>query len=138
MRNFLDNLRYKLQQFMQGRYGVDEFSRFLTWAGIAVFFLSLFNALSFLRIPALALMIFSLFRTYSKNTDKRLRERTWYLGIRDKVKGFFSLLKKKWTDRKTQIYFRCPGCKKVLRVPRGKGTIKVTCPQCRQEIIKRT
>ncbi len=29
--------------------------------------------------------------------------------------------------------FPCPNCEKKLRVPRGKGKIRVTCPQCKQQ-----
>ena len=138
MKRFFQNLSYRASQWMQGRYGADELSRFMTIAGAVLIVLSLFRKLSFLWFPAMALMIWSLFRTYSKNIDKRMAERNWYLGLKGKAAGYFSLLKKRWRDRKTHVYFKCPGCGKILRVPRGKGTLKVRCPQCGREIIKKT
>ena len=123
---------------MQGRYGMDEFSRFLTYTGLALMLLSLFQKLNFLSIPAFIIILYSTFRVYSKNTDKRLKERKWYLNVKAKIVNFFDLIKRKWRDRKTHSYFKCPNCKKILRVPKGKGTIRVTCPDCKQEIIKKT
>ena len=138
MKRFFQNIGYRFSQWMQGRYGTDELSRFMTIAGTVLLVLSFFRKLSFLWFPAMAILVLSLFRVYSKNMDKRLAERNWYLGIRSKAASYIMLLKKKWKDRKTHVYFKCPGCGKILRVPRGKGTLKVRCPQCGREIIKKT
>ncbi len=35
-------------------------------------------------------------------------------------------------------YLTCPNCKKKLRVPRKKGSIKITCPHCKEQFIKKT
>ncbi|MBR5804581.1 MAG: hypothetical protein IKY03_00425 [Clostridia bacterium] len=138
MKRFFQNIGYRYSQWMQGRYGADELSRFMTVAGVVLMVLSVFRKLSFLWFPAMAILIWSLFRVYSKNTDRRLAERNWYLGVKSKAVGYVSLLKKRWRDRKTHVYFKCPDCKKILRVPKGKGTLKVRCPQCGREIIKKT
>ncbi len=138
MRNIFQNLGYRFRQWMQGRYGMDELSRFLSFAGLALMMLSLFNKLRFLYLPALVLLLWSVFRTYSRNIEKRGKERKKYLEVRSKITGFFSLQKRKWQDRKTYRYFKCPGCSKTLRVPTGKGTVRVRCPECGMEIIKKT
>lgn len=41
-------------------------------------------------------------------------------------------------DRKTHRYFECPSCKKRLRVPKGKGKIRITCPHCGEKFERRT
>ena len=33
---------------------------------------------------------------------------------------------------------KCPGCGARLRVPRGKGKIMITCPNCKKEFVKKT
>ena len=38
--------------------------------------------------------------------------------------------KKMWKGRKTTAYLKCPNCGQMLRVPRGKGRITVTCRGC--------
>ena len=37
-----------------------------------------------------------------------------------------------------QIVVKCDNCSAKLRVPRGKGTIKVTCPKCKSNKIVKT
>ena len=41
-------------------------------------------------------------------------------------------------SEKVYAYYRCPKCRTELRVPRGKGKIKIKCPKCGEEFIKRT
>ncbi|MCD8001749.1 MAG: hypothetical protein LUE95_04085, partial [Oscillospiraceae bacterium] len=47
-----------------------------------------------------------------------------------------------WRDRQKQrrdyVFFRCPSCKAMLRVPRGKGRIRVTCRKCGNAFEKKT
>ncbi|MBR3231854.1 MAG: hypothetical protein IKF75_04170, partial [Lachnospiraceae bacterium] len=44
--------------------------------------------------------------------------------------------KQEWKDRKTYRYFKCPGCGQEVRVPKGKGRIRITCPKCHQSFEK--
>jgi uncharacterized C2H2 Zn-finger protein len=39
---------------------------------------------------------------------------------------------------KSHKFFKCPSCHNILRVPRGKGKIFVTCPKCGERFQKRT
>ncbi len=41
-------------------------------------------------------------------------------------------------SEKIYAYYKCPKCRAELRVPRGKGKIKIKCPKCGEEFIKRT
>ncbi len=41
------------------------------------------------------------------------------------------------TDKNHKI-FQCGKCGQMIRVPKGKGKIAITCPNCKQEFIKRT
>ena len=151
MKQFFQNIGYKLQRAMQGRYGTDELNRALSIGSIGLFILSLILArvtqtedgsasvaASILYYIALAGIIFYCIRTYSKKLEKRRAERTAYLNLVNRVKNFFNLQKRKWTERKTHVYFKCPKCKKQLRVPKGKGNLRITCPGCGEVIEKRT
>ena len=39
---------------------------------------------------------------------------------------------------KTHKYYKCPTCKQVVRVPKGRGKIEINCPKCHTKFIKRT
>ncbi|MBQ5503975.1 MAG: hypothetical protein IIT95_02655, partial [Oscillospiraceae bacterium] len=54
--------------------------------------------------------------------------------FKTKAQNFFRRIK----DSRKYKFFRCPSCKNRLRVPRGKGKIKVTCPKCGERFQKKT
>lgn len=56
----------------------------------------------------------------------------------DQIKNWFRLQKRKFSERKTHRFFKCAQCKAALRVPRGKGKIKVRCPKCGAEALRKT
>jgi len=121
---------------MYGRYGYDDLSKFLLYTSMILMVASIFLRVFY---PfALALMIWSLFRTYSKNINARVRELDKYRRMRAKADSFIKLRKRMWNERKTHKHFKCPSCKANLRVPKGKGEIIITCPKCGNKITKRT
>ena len=138
MKKWFQNLGYRMQVWMQGRYGNDELSRLLTIVGIVLLLLSLLTGLRLLYLIGLALWIWSLVRCYSKNISRRRAERDAYLRFTGRIKSKLAFYKRRWSDRKTHRYYRCKQCKTVLRVPRGKGRIKVRCPKCHSEFFKNT
>lgn len=124
----------KIRQWIQGRYGYDQLSRFLFILTLALIVLSRISVLRFLYIPALLLLSWSCIRCYSTNHKRRRAEYAAYL----RIKSFFSLQKRKWSERKTHTYFKCSSCKKTLRIPKRKGKMRITCPECGYVVEKRT
>ena len=123
---------------MCGRYGMDELGNFLMIAVIVLVLLSVFEPLRFLYIAALALMIWATYRCYSRNIPKRCAELDKYQRLAEKPKRWLRQRKRMWNDRNTHRYIKCRGCKVYMRVPKGKGRIKVNCPKCGKEFIKKT
>ena len=129
-RQFMAQLNAKLHRFMAGRYGTDRLNMTILTAGLVLCIVSMF-----FRIPAVnlvltflsyVLMFWAIFRTLSRNTYKRYQENRKYLQIFDRLK-----------DREHR-YFDCPKCRQLVRVPRGKGKIAITCPRCREKFVKKT
>ena len=138
MKNFFHNVGAKVQQWMSGRYGYDELSRGASFAVLALLILGWIPNLQFLSAVALVGWVWIIFRSMSRNHSKRQAERATYLRFTGRIKSNFSLKKKAWKERKTHRYIRCKQCKSVLRVPKGKGKIKITCSKCHNEIVKKT
>jgi DNA-directed RNA polymerase subunit RPC12/RpoP len=140
MKKWLENFKYSLQRFMQGRYGYDELSWFFSIAGLILLLLSALPYLSILYFIAIALLIWSWFRAFSKNVYKRQIERSKYLNIKNKVTQKFRLCKNVWHERKTHKYYKCPHCKAVVRVikPEKGRTINIHCPKCGNSFNKKT
>lgn len=130
--------------FFSGRYGADELSRFLSVCGCICILLSL--ALrdngSFLKLlfsaAALALLVFCYVRIFSRNFARRREENRKYLSYRNRFLGSLRLLKSCFLQRKEFAFFRCPSCREIVRVPRGKGRIRITCPRCGYAFEKKT
>ncbi len=127
----------KLQQFMAGRYGSDRFSLFINVVGLIFAFLGNFKSLRFFYFIGLGIIIYGLYRAMSKKFEARRKELNWYLRVSEKPRAEIKLLGNKIRDRKTHRYFKCKSCKTVLRVPKGRGKIEVTCPKCRDKVIKK-
>ena len=135
---WLQNMGRKMQTAMYGRYGFDELSQVLSLLALACVIAGLFVDTGILSTIALVLYFYSIFRMYSKNIPKRRKELDAYYRLTNPVKSWFRLQKRKFAERRTHRYFRCSHCKTSLRVPRGKGKIKIRCPKCSTEIIKKT
>ena len=138
MRVFFEKLGRKIASFMYGRYGNDALTKFLLILALILMVVSWIPRLAFVYFLALAVMIWSLCRTFSRKFDKRRRELDRYLKIKNGIKNFFKLRRNIWRDRKTHVYFKCKKCKAVLRVPKGKGSIVVICTCCKDRIEKET
>ncbi len=149
MRNFLQNFAYKVSRFMYGRYGFDELNRFLDIVIlillVANFFRRFWAPLGYLYFVGLALLIYTFFRALSKNRNARLKERAVYLKASGsvkkffrKIKGFFKIQIRRFKERKTHKYFKCPNCKTTIRVPKGHGKVQISCPKCRTTFVSKT
>ena len=133
----MNKLRDKFQNFMEGRYGVDELGRFLMYLSLGLIIVSFFVARMPLSTAAILLLIWEYIRMLSRNQTKRWSENQKFLDIKERFFGLFSGKSRAHRD-KEHCYFRCPTCKKMLRVPKGKGKISIHCPQCHTEFIKHT
>ena len=130
----MNRLAERFRIFMLGRYGTDQLSIGLLILYIIAIFIFRSGVLAV--IPML-ILIFYMYRTFSRNTIKRSKENQMFLKFWNPIARTFSMLKKQITDRDNR-YYRCSGCHQQIRVPKGKGKICITCPKCRNEFIKKT
>jgi len=115
---------------MMGRYGQDQLGTVLFAAGLVSMVLSMifgrFLWSSVFSFLSWFLLIWCIFRMYSRNIEARSRENRAFT-------NFLAHLKDK--DHR---YFRCPQCRQTVRVPRGRGKINIRCPKCNRQFIKKT
>lgn len=134
----MSRFRQKVMQFMQGRYGADQFSRFLIYLSLILLVITLFCRNNFIYYIAVIVLFYSYFRMLSRNISRRYAENQKYLSLRYKVVGKFNWIRLRIKDSKTHRIFKCPSCSQKIRVPKGKGRISIKCPKCRIEFIKKT
>ena len=75
------------------------------------------------------LVAVSLFRILSRNLPRRREENAKFLRLIDPAVRWMRLRRTIRRDKEHR-YFKCPNCGQMLRVPRGKGKITVTCRGC--------
>lgn len=122
---------------MWGRYGNDQLNRFLMIIVLVFLVLSMIFRGPFYFL-ALAALIYSYFRMFSRNIAKRSAENQWYLKKSMKARGFFQKKKRELSQRKQYHIYKCPNCKQKIRVPRGRGRIAITCRKCGTEFVKKS
>ena len=144
--------------FFSGRNGADELSVTLVVISVIVFLAApIFDEKYIQGIFLLLggiLFVLGLLRSLSTNIGKRRHENQVFLDLfrsetqeekerrkreeeekreRDKLRK-----ERRKEEEKTHAFFRCPQCGKELRVPKGKGKIKIRCPNCSHEFIRKS
>lgn len=118
-----------LRRMMYGRYGGDQ----LSWFLLAVYvLLSLLSGLPYLGIlswAAMAVLVWSFYRMFSRRYDRRRAENARFLSLAGPAIRWVKMRRTILRDREHR-YFRCPNCGQYLRVPRGKGRITINCRSC--------
>lgn len=121
-------MREKIQRFMIGRYGADELAKAQSIAALVLLFLSMFSRLGIFYWLAIALMIYSTWRMFSKNISARYAENQKYLNYRYQMAVKWDRFKKHLAQRKLYRFYKCPQCRQKVRVPKGRGKVH-TCPK---------
>lgn len=121
--------------FFKGRYGIDTLTKFLGIVGL--FFLV---SKGYIKIFGLLILGYATWRCYSMDFNKRRREdmifQEWLRKLNFSLKNVkykFNNILKGLKDKKNYKIVKCPDCNQMLRLPRGKGKIIVTCRKCSKE-----
>lgn len=123
---------------MSGRYGTDQLNFFLLFLSILIILIGQLTNLLWLAVIGYLPFVFSIYRMFSKNIQKRSMENykfsMLFSPLYTRILKNINIIK----DKKTHRYYKCPECKAKLRVPKGKGKIAITCPMCSKSFIKKT
>ncbi len=124
-----------MRRFMYGRCGVDQLNIFLLITAVVLnlvaLILSRLGALCavigmLVNLISYGVLFWYLFRFLSRNLEKRILENRRFLTWKTRV-----------TDRQNR-YYRCPNCKQTVRVPRGRGKVRINCPRCSEKFIRKS
>ena len=128
--SFLDKVRASFARFMSGRYGADQLSMAQVIAALVISILgSFFGARKVAMVLSDALL--------SKDRYRRAHENEVYLSKTEGVRRGITEWLNRVKNGKKYRYFTCPKCKQRLRVPRGVGSVTVTCKNCGAKFDKK-
>lgn len=117
-------------KFMKDRYGIDELYKFLLLICFVLLVINTFISNNVIRLFEVLLIVIIFYRYMSKNIKLRKKENDKYLEIKNRIIKLFDYNKKKYKDRNTHMYKKCPKCKQKIRLPLKKGKHTVKCPNC--------
>ncbi|MBQ6075235.1 MAG: hypothetical protein IJK86_03685 [Lachnospiraceae bacterium] len=152
MGGFFNNLMMRFRRFMQGRYGIDNLSRFLMAFALILWAVNILFGFRnvILSVLVAVLLVLVYVRMFSKNIQARYNENTRYLMLKEKLLNIFRGRKGSGSqngrsggasghaaDTGHKI-FACPACRQRVRVPSGRGKIEITCPKCGNHFKRRT
>ena len=127
---YLQRLKESFARFMQGRHGPDNLGMFTLITGLACSLLGSFTGIGILSLLGFALYVWTLFRMFSRNNDKRFAENRKYIELTSNWKTRIRQFIKRMKNRRDYRYFKCPNCKVLLRMKRGTGEKDITCVRC--------
>lgn len=147
-------MKDKFNRFMYGRYGNDDLNRVLIWGAVICSLLSFFIFPKFFTFLSYVMLISGIYRCMSRRQEDRFRENEAFMRLKDRImsrlgrRTYYTGNQSSYTSGQkgyrhtkkdnTKRIFRCPSCRQKVRVPKGKGTIMITCPRCHTEFKKRT
>ena len=127
-------MRMMLERMFTGRNGIDQLNTAVLVLGLVCWVASMFVPVRGLQTILYYAFVLAagvcIYRALSRNIAKRQEENQKFL----QKTGRFRNSKESWQNKAEQKrqfkIFKCPSCGVKLRVPRGKGKIRVTCRQC--------
>ena len=134
---FLYETRQRAARFMAGRNGNDAFNRFLLVCDLMLLLLSALIGGPFFLL-ALALLVYIYFRMLSRSVYRRQEENGRYLRAKYKLLSRLRLVGERWKQRRDYKFFVCPSCHTTLRVPKGRGKIRIVCRKCGSSFVRKT
>lgn len=130
-------MKEKLYRFLSGRYGMDDLNKLLFALELLLIVLSFFIPGGIILILFYLVFALYIFRSFSRNIVARSIENQKYIRIRSKITHTFKAFFKSMKDH-SHHYYVCPKCSQIIRVPRNKGIITITCPSCRTQFDKKS
>ena len=142
-----DRFRYKFMQFMQGRYGADKFSQFLSGVILVLIILELIFRNPLLWWLSLILLIYMYFRMFSPQISGNLRKdpkQPFRLCLRKRDAFSLGTDAEFWLEASSECggakekrrlpYLQMPAVRTENPYPKGKGQDHGPLPQMRQGI----
>lgn len=120
----------KAQEWARGRNGVDECSRACANVAFVLVIVGLFTQVDLVSVVALVLLGYAWFRMASRNTVKRAQENAAFVKAAGPAVPWLLNPLAAFRELRAYKHLVCPSCGQRVRVPRGKGKVRITCPKC--------
>ena len=129
--DFMQRIRAFFAKLTYGAYGSDQLGKVTLYASLALLFLSFALGSTLCWYLSIAGYVWTIFRMFSRNREKRAAENALYLQKTEKLRTELRQARVRFRNRKQYKYFKCPQCGTRMRLTRGCGEKNVCCPKCK-------
>lgn len=126
----MDGFQDKLLAWSRGRNGADDTSTIVMNLAILLVIIDLFVRTTWLALLACILIVYSWWRISSKQVAHRHQENEQVLKLLGPAAAWIINPISAFRETKRYKHLVCPSCGQRIRIPRGKGKIRITCPKC--------
>lgn len=123
-------LNERLANWMRGRNGADELGNTVVALSVILLLINVFAHTRWLSVIALLLAIYACWRMSSQAVARRQAENRAFLKALGPVANVVRNPQETVQEHHDFKHLTCPECGQKMRVPRGKGKMRVTCPKC--------
>lgn len=121
------------------RSKLDTLNQHLSVLMMSLLIFNMFYTTLWVTLTIIALFLVIYFRMSSKNKQARFKENQHYKYALSKMNPKHWFKKRSKPKKEASFkYYKCKGCGQQLRVPKGRGTIVVTCPKCKMQFNSRS
>ncbi|MBO7674417.1 MAG: zinc ribbon domain-containing protein [Atopobiaceae bacterium] len=125
------DMERKLAEWLRGRNGTDELSTCALVLAVVLVGLNILLRSFVVSVIALVLMAYAWWRMSSKNLEARENENGVFVESLGPLRPWIRNPAKAMAEARAYKHIKCPECGQRVRVPRGKGKVRITCPKCR-------
>ena len=128
----------RMADWMHGRNGSDELGNAVLILALILLLVDVFVRTLWLGIIVLLLLGYACWRLSSTDVRQRRKENAAFVKAIGPVAPFLSFSRGGATQGQAYKQLECPTCGQMMRVPSGKGRMRVTCPRCRNKFETRS
>ena len=128
----------KFVEWFRGRNGSDELATCALLVALILVVVNFFIQSIIISVVSTLLMLYSCWRITSKNLEARENETAVFCEFLGPMRSWLRNPAQAAAEKKAYKHLKCPECGQRVRVPRGKGKIRVRCPQCQHKFETRT
>lgn len=135
----MNNLLVKIRSFMAGRNGIDKLTYgllviYCIIAAVKVFLRPFYIPYIIVTVLQYAFLCYIIYRVMSRNLQKRYRENDRFEHILVAWKPYVEHMKLRFHFIKTHRFRTCKYCGEFLRLKKVRGTRKIKCPRCQNDL----
>ena len=123
----------RVTEWMRGRNGADELGNAVVAVAVVLVILNLFVRQPVLGVIALIPACYACWRMSSTNVARRRAENRAFVQQAGPFARWLRSPLASLDETRSYKHLTCPSCQQRMRVPRGKGRMRVTCPNCHKK-----